>query len=180
MAGPDVNVHDFKLVGENIIKNIIEKAAFTYKFKRKERARTLGNISAVKVAPDRTIDPALLFQCFLLVLKSGDFSLEEVLEHELSPYPSALFETRNILRNAIHAIQEHVADLSSMAVINNISKTDCYMLDGGSLIHRLPWKKGDSYHAIAGSYADFTVIHYGQVVFDGYAEGPSIKDKVKK
>ena len=96
----------------------------------------------MKVAPDRTIDPALLFQCFLLVLKSGDLSLEEVLEYELSPYPSALFETRNILQNAIHAIREHVADLSSMAVINNISKTDCYMLDGGSLIHRLSWKKG--------------------------------------
>ena len=35
-----------------------------------------------------------------------------------------------------------------------ISKTDCYVLDGGSLLHRLPWKKGDSYNVIAESYAD--------------------------
>ena len=62
--------------------------------------------------------------------------------------------------------------------MNSIPETDCYVLDGGSLLHRLPWKKGDSYGAIAESYADFTLRHYGQatVVFDGYGEGPSIKD----
>jgi len=40
------------------------------------------------------------------------------------------------------------------------------------------WKKGNSYNAIAESYADFTVRHYGRatVVFDGYGEGPSVKD----
>ena len=62
--------------------------------------------------------------------------------------------------------------------MNSIPKTDCYVLDGGCLLHRLPWKKGDSYNAIAESYADFIVRHYRQatVVFDGYDEGPSIKD----
>ena len=62
--------------------------------------------------------------------------------------------------------------------MNSLPETDCYVLDGGSLLHRLPWKTGDSYGAIAESYADFTVRHYGQatVVFDGYGEGPSIKD----
>lgn len=74
-----MNVHDFESVGNTIIEDIIGKSAFTYKFKRKERAQTLGNISAVKIAPDRTIDSALLFQRFLLVSRSGDLSLEEVL-----------------------------------------------------------------------------------------------------
>jgi len=153
-----VNVHDFESVGNKIIEDIIGKSAFTYKFKRKDRAQTLGNISAVKIAPDRTIDPGLLFQRFLVVSRSGDLSLEEVLTYELSPYPPALFETRNILRKAdklqlAQAIRDHAADV----------------LDGDSLLHHLPWKKGDSYNAIAESYADFTVRHYGQatVVFDG-------------
>jgi len=174
VAGPDVNVHDFESVGNKIIEDIIGKSAFTYKFKRKDRAQTLGNISAVKIAPDRTIDPGLLFQRFLVVSRSGDLSLEEVLTYELSPYPPALFETRNILRKAdklqlAQAIRDHAADLSSEAVMNSIPKTDCYVLDGDSLLHHLPWKKGDSYNAIAESYADFTVRHYGQatVVFDG-------------
>ena len=37
-------------------------------------------------------------------------------------------------------------------------------------------------NAIAESYADFTVRHYEQatVVFDGYGEGPSIKDNTNQ
>ena len=55
--------------------------------------------------------------------------------------------------------------------MNSIPETDCYVLDGGSLLHRLAWMKGDSYGAIAESYADFTVRHYRQatVVFDATA-----------
>ncbi|XP_068214528.1 uncharacterized protein [Palaemon carinicauda] len=96
VAEPDVNIHAFESVGNKIIEDMIVKPAFTYKFKQKDRAQTLGNISAVKIAPDHTIDPALLFQRLLVVSRS-DLSLEEVLTYELSPYPPALFETRNIL-----------------------------------------------------------------------------------
>jgi len=88
VAAPDVNVHDFESVGNNIIEDIIGKSAFTYKFKRKDRARTHGNISAVKIAPDRTIDRTLLFQRFLVVSRSGDLSLEEVLTYEPTLQPS--------------------------------------------------------------------------------------------
>ena len=61
-------------------------------------------------------------------------------------------------------------------MISSVPETDCYVLDDGSLLHRLPWKTGVSYGAIAEPYADFTVRHYGQatVVFDGYGEGPSM------
>ena len=61
VAGQGENVPYFESVGNKIIDDIIGKSAFTYKFKCIERARTLGKISAGKIAPDRTIDPALLF-----------------------------------------------------------------------------------------------------------------------
>jgi len=183
VAGSEVNVHDYESVGNKVIADMIGESAFTYKFQRKDRAQTLGNISAVKIAPDRTIDPALLFQRFLVVSRSGDLLLEEVLTFELSPYPPALFETRNILRKAdkpqlAQAIWEYANDLSSEAVMDTAPVTDCYVLDGGSLLHRLPWNKRDSYGTIAESYAEFTVRNYGlaTVVFDRYGAGASIKD----
>ena len=43
------------------------------------------------MAPDCIIDPALLFQYFVVVSRSGDLSLDEVLSYELSPFPPALF-----------------------------------------------------------------------------------------
>ena len=51
---------------------------------------------AVKVAEDRTIDPALLFQRFLVVSQTGDLRLDEVMNYELCPYPMSLFEAKNI------------------------------------------------------------------------------------
>ncbi len=73
-------------VGSKLIENLIGQPVFTFSFKRKDNAKTLGDMSAVKVAPDRTIDPALLFQRFLVVSRPGDLSLEDV----MSPVRSLL------------------------------------------------------------------------------------------
>ncbi|KAH3846647.1 hypothetical protein DPMN_088949 [Dreissena polymorpha] len=101
VAGSDVNVHAFKEVGNKIISGIIGNSAFAYKFKRKDRAvKPLGNRSAAKIAKDRAIDRALLSQRFLVVSKSGDLSLEEVLSYKLSPHPSSVFEAKTILHKA--------------------------------------------------------------------------------
>lgn len=45
------------------------------------QVNTLGNISAVKITPARAFDPALPFQGFLVVSKSGDLFLEEDLTY---------------------------------------------------------------------------------------------------
>ena len=103
--------------------------------------------------------------------------------YELSPFPAALFEAKDIFRKAdkphlAHAVTEFLSNKSNKAVIDSNPNTEQYVLDGGSLLHRLPWKRDDSYGTIARLYAEFTVRHYDQatIVFDGYSEGPSIKD----
>ncbi|KAH3772023.1 hypothetical protein DPMN_173354 [Dreissena polymorpha] len=48
VAESDVNVHAFQKVGNNIMRDIKGKSDFDYKFKRKDRAKTLGNSFAVK------------------------------------------------------------------------------------------------------------------------------------
>ena len=108
-----------------------------------------------------------------------------MLKHELSTYPPALFEARHIFREAdkpqiATTIIEHASSVTSgdyEVVKESAPKTDHYVLDGGSLLHLVPWKGGDSYRSIAQSFADFTIRRYGlaTVVFDGYG-GPSIKD----
>ncbi len=175
-----VNVHEYESVGHKIMHKMIGQPAFTFSFSRKDKAITLGQTSAIRVAPDQTIDSALLFQRFLVVSQTGELALEEVMRYELSPFPPALFEARDIFRKAdkpqlAHAICEHASD----AILQSVPETESHVLDGGSLLHRIPWKRGQSYGEIAQSYADFTLRHYGSattVVFDGYEEGPSIKD----
>ncbi|KAH3812161.1 hypothetical protein DPMN_140585 [Dreissena polymorpha] len=53
-------------------------------------------------------------------------------------------------------MRDQDVNVSSEAVMNCIPVYDCYVLDSGPLLHRLPWKKGDTNDAMVKSYADFT------------------------
>ena len=82
------------------------------------------------------------------------------MKYELSPYPPSIFEGMNLLRKPdkaplLHAVRNHVN--SSNDAIQVIPKTDHYVLDGSSLIHRLKWTDGSTYNSIVDAYASFTV-----------------------
>lgn len=185
VANDNVNVHHYQEVGNDILKKMHGQRAFSYSFKRRDSAKTLGSASAVKVSEDRSIDPALLFQRLLIVAQWGELSLLDTMEYELCPYPPALFESKDTLRKADKpalADAIHSLDKQDDANKDDVPKTDHYVLDGGSLLHRLNWKNGDTYGSIAANYATFTVKQYGKatVVFDGYSDRPTIKDNTHK
>ena len=84
VATDDVNVHQFESVGRKIINKMSGQPAFTFSFKRKDKAQMLGAMSTVKIAPERTIDPALLFQRFRVVSKREDPLLQDIMSYETS------------------------------------------------------------------------------------------------
>ncbi|GFO36678.1 hypothetical protein PoB_006318300 [Plakobranchus ocellatus] len=53
-----------------------------------------------------------------------------------------------------------------------------YVLDGGLLLHRIPWRRSDTFAAIGQTYVEYVQRRYmkPRVVFDGYNDGPSTKD----
>ena len=155
---------------------MIGQPAFTFSFSRKDKAITLEQTSAIRVAPDQTIDFALLFPNRRDSIRGG-----YALRAEFIPPP--FFESRDIFRKADkpqlgHAIYEHGSD----AILRSVPETESHVLDGGftsSPNTMEVWAK--LYGEIAQSYADFTLWHYGSattVVLDGYEEGPSIKDNI--
>ena len=177
----DGNVHELFSIGRDIVAKMEGQVITSYSHRRNSKAKTLASAKAVKVAEDRSIDPALLFQRFLVVSQTGELNLEEVMKYELSPYPTALFEDRHRLRKAdkpalLEAIRKHATSVDG-AILQYIPKTEHYVLDGGSLLHRLKWTEGSTHWAIAENYASFTSERYGEatVVFDGY-EAPNTKD----
>ena len=181
-ADTSVNVQNLFIVDKDAVTNMEGQAVFSYSHKRTNAVKTLASTRAVTVDKERGIYPALLFQRFLVVSQLGDLCLEEVMKYELSPYPRTLFEAKNLLRKPdkaplLHAVRSHV-NSSNDAILQVIPKTDHFVLDGGSLIHRLKWTDGSTYNSIADAYASFTVDVYGNatVVFDDYDGGPSTKD----
>ena len=54
-----------------------------------------------------------------------------------------------------------------------------YVLDGGSLLHRIEWQKGSSFSHICQKYVNYIKNSFGSnvtVFFDGYGSEPSTKD----
>jgi len=63
------------------------------------------------------------------------------------------------------AIRKHVDNVSADDVIPIVDmQVDKYVLDGGSLLHRIPWHRGDTFETIAASYADFVHRKYGAAI----------------
>ena len=62
-----------------------------------------------------------------------------------------------------------------------VPKEKWFILDGGSLLLKIAWKKGESFHEICQRYVYYVLLNYGQntkVVFDGYPAEPTTKDTV--
>ena len=105
--------------------------------------------------------------------------------YELCPYPPALFESTILLLEAdkpalATALRQVTGKVSpdSDSTTQQTNITDHYVLDGGSLLCRIKWVKGETYGNIAEQYPNFVLKTYGvaTVVFDGYKDAPSVKD----
>ena len=53
-----------------------------------------------------------------------------------------------------------------------------YILDGGSLLHKIPWQHGTTYTDVCKQYVDYVPRYYGPatLIFDGYLQELSTKD----
>ena len=79
-------VDEYCTFGQKSIDKLIGQPVFSYSFKRKDKAKTLGDASVVKVTPELSIDPALLSQRLIVVSGTRDLSLEDVLKYESNPF----------------------------------------------------------------------------------------------
>ena len=115
-----------------------------YTCRRMNQAITMDMKSSIKIDGNTVqIDPQLLFQRLVLAAKATQ-DLEAVFKYELCSYPPALFESPFLLREAQKPV---LADaIWSLLQTPNIPAVSCqvqYVLDGGPLLQRIPWKGSD-------------------------------------
>ena len=160
------------------------KNVFRYTFKRNDRVKNMSS-GTVSSENEVMIDPALLFQRLLVVAKSTPLDIHDVVQYKLCSYPPSIFETSKLLQKAnktqlAETIVKSVLQPRPSDEINTTvnDTTDQYVLDGGSLMHRIKWPKNFTYAQIASLYSDFVQSKYGDaiVILDGYNSKPSTKD----
>lgn len=178
-AYESANVDCAKAVGLKILDAMTGKVAKDFVFRRKEQA---VQITTKQTAGGdcKRLDPALLFQRFIALAKRTRLPESECFRYELCSYPAALFDSSFMPR-----VPNKAEFAKAIALACKLEEIPCvlndgthYVLDGGSLLHRVPWIKNDTYAGIIQSYSLYISRKYpgATVVFDGYDSGPSIKD----
>ena len=151
-----------------------------FKFKRSNQV--ISTKSSVKIDVEKIqVDPQLLFQRLIIASKSLD-DMEAMFQHELCSYPTALFDSslmllqpqKPVLADAIWA----KLPFDPAGPAGEVQ----YVLDGGALLHRIPWPRGfPTYMDICDLYCYYVTRKYGAaiVVFDGYTSS-STKDMTQQ
>lgn len=180
-ADESVNVDTAKHVGQSILDGMTGSTVADIKFKKRDQAVTLATKSQSTVSFDGepvNVDPALLFQRLVTIAETTPETLHSAFEYELTNVPTSLFGTSGLLRQAKkHTLADYLWSLTEQQSVQLPQRVH-YVLDGGSLLHRLTWGRGVTYNQVVQSYVDFVTRNYGKasVVFDGYTSCPSTKD----
>ncbi|CAC5415900.1 unnamed protein product [Mytilus coruscus] len=130
-----------------------------------------------------SVDPQLLFQRLVTPAITMFPDVSEVFKCELGAVPAALFEPSGLMRQAQKSTLADEIWNTGSCVFSEDHGTDVHhVIDGGSMIQRIPWKKGATFAEICQSYIDHINSRYPIpiIVFDGYASGPTTKDHVHK
>ncbi len=101
-------------------------------------------------------------------------------KYELCTHPAALFDRSSLpweankpaLANALWKLVKNDSEAETLPDFVH------YVLNGGSLLHRLSWKQGETFQSVCARYVTYVTTKYGEatIVFDGYESGPDIKD----
>ena len=185
VADQKVNVEKAFNIGQLILNKMVGQSVYNYSFSRKDLAITMAHKCAVSVGDDTlTIDPNLLFQCFAaLTNQQDDVSKLEVFSYELCAYPAALFESpvlprlpnKASLSDYLWTLLDKDVHVQAFQFHDNTE----FVMDGGALLHKIPWQKSVTYHELCQIYYSYIAKNYGTkvtVVFDGYQSGPGTKD----
>ena len=144
----------------------------SYIFRKKDQAVTMDTKSTIKIQDEYVhVDPQLLFHRLLTVgTKNGE--LQNVFDHELCHYPQLCSSVNAIQPSTISSLADALW-CSEAEILPGPSETVQYVLDGGALLHRIPWTRRATYDQIFEQYSAYVRTI---VVFDGYSDNPSTKE----
>ena len=130
-------------------------------------------------------DPQLIFQRIIKVAGRMTENIGGHFRYEMCGYPSSLFDTSGLFQEANKPILADSiwtagrgAEMPTQLTQDEEGDVICHVLDGGSIIQRLPWKRDDTCKCICNSYVDYVNASTPTpiILFDGYEVGPFTKN----
>lgn len=179
-----VNVDNARSIGQQIIASMNGQNVEQLSLKKKDQAVTMDSKSFVRVNEEKVeVTSQLLFQRLSVIARDSEEDTATMFSYELSIYPASLFEAPGkMLKSQKSILGDYLWSLVGAEAGTIRSESNMvFVLDGGALLHRIPWKAGSSFGHIINSYCSYVTSHYNAsavIVFDGYEGGPSTKDSI--
>ena len=173
-------MHQAFEIGQKLIRGMSNQLIFNFSFKCKDMVvpmKTKLSLSNEREKID--VGSALLFQRLIAV-----YSLEElstVFGYELSTRPMQLFDKDDLMNEADKPKLKHALSKLLPETEHVIPPNSKYVLDGGSLLHQVPWTVGDIFAQICQAYVTYKKKRDGNcptIVFDGGYDATLNKDEV--
>jgi len=120
----------------------------------------------------------VLFNRLLLIIsRTVHNDLEQYFKYELTTIPTALFTDNGLRKTNKSTLSKQLGKALDTSL--QVELPQMFVVDGGCLLHRVVWAQTGTYHDIIKQYLSYVQKHYGfacTIVFDGYGNGPSVKD----
>ena len=144
-AQEGVNAEKARYIGESIMTSMIGQSVDDFVFRKAAQAVPLCAKTVVKVHGETvTVDPQLIFQRLVTVgIRTED--VQSLFAYELCSPPPALFESSGLPLQANKAVLADTIWKSFKSDRTLPGENVQYILDGGALIHHLPWPRGSTY-----------------------------------
>ena len=176
-----INCDDAEAVGEAIQKQLTGVSYSKATLKKKDRIKTLESLEVgVRIDKEKVhVDPLLLFSR-LLVLIEREENIRSYFQYELTTVPTLLFQD-SMMRKSSKAKLGQALKKDTTTSTYNMDQS-FHVLDGGPLLHKVKWIENRLYQSILDQYTKYVNKKYGRscIVFDGYDNGPYVKDHEHK
>ena len=113
------------------------------------------------------VNPKQLFMRILCVLPTSE-DFEKYMKYEFTAKPPSLFDGTTMRKTAKSALAD-VIETKIMRTV--VAPTNCVVVDGGFLLHKVVWPKSCTYQVVLSPYVSCVITNYSEgaaVVFDGY------------
>ena len=172
------NIEKAREIAVKIVESMAGKSTDEFTFRKANQAVTVGSRSTVKIKGEHVnIDPQLLFQRLLPIREYCD-DVTSLYHYELCTYQAALFESSSLPLQPNNAVLADYLWKSMKEEQRNPSGDVQYVIDGGALLHRVPWPRGSIYESVSHLYVRYVNQKFdtAAIVFDGYNDDPTTKD----
>ncbi|KAF4527646.1 hypothetical protein B566_EDAN010870, partial [Ephemera danica] len=176
IANNDVTCDRAEYVGLQLIQSCIGKNFADLQLKRSEKVLPIS-VSKNSIRVNDEVIPVDLTQFLnrIICMKLDETDLRACLCYELATHAPSLFDAHgNLRKGEKSALQNSIYQLSGDAAPSNATDQNvAHVIDGGFLLHKIPWHPLTTFGDILNIYVTYVRRHYGidtTIVFDGYSE----------